>query len=304
MNKKLLLFLGLGIMALTVFFSSCKEDEPVLDPASLVLTPDSASFSGVPGDVKSIQVVATAPAGFVSLKVDKTVGTGTPTVIQTVNDTNGDNTESFTFTYTLLEAEIGEDVVLTFDLEETGTAGATETVSIITNSPAANSFTAILLYAPLGDKSAESFFSTSTGLTYSPAEVNASSEVISDDIDFGYYFGVTDEASLASPAGYESTVFAAQVSGWSVKNDILFKSTTLDASAFSELSTEADIDEVFAAGTEEGNIISGLAVGDVIAFQTDADKAGGSKKGVLLVTDVVGTFNENDYIELEILVQE
>ncbi|HLF33573.1 MAG TPA: hypothetical protein VI583_05025 [Cyclobacteriaceae bacterium] len=304
MKKTLLLFLGLGVMAFTVFLSSCKEDEPVLDPASLVLTPDSASFTGVPGDVKSIQVVATAPAGFVSLKIDKTVGTGTPTVIETVNDTNGDNTETFTFTYTLLAEEVGETVVLTFDLEETGTAGATEQVTIITNSPPANRFTEVLLYAPLGDKSAESFFSTNTGLTYSPAEVNASSEVISDDIDFGYYYGVTDEASLASPAGYESTVFAAQVSTWSVKNDILFKSTTLDASAFSELSTEADIDEVFAAGADEGNIISGLIAGDVIAFQTDAGKDVGSKKGVLLVLEQMGTFNEGDYIKIEVIVQE
>ena len=74
--------------------------------------------------------------------------------------------------------------------------------------------------------------------------------------------------------------------------------------AFNELSTFADIDDIYAGGTDEGQVLTGLTEGDVIAFSTDADKTGGSKKGVILIKTITGTWNEGDNLEIDILVQE
>jgi hypothetical protein len=307
MNKKFL-FPGILLLSLAVYFSSCnKTEEPVLDPASITFNPDSTSFTGVPGDVWTFQVTATAPHGLVNIVVDKTVGTGTPTTLQTITDTGADNTETFSFSYTLLDAEIGESVVLTFTVTETGTSGISKTKTVVTHSPAARRYTAVLLYAPTATKSAKSFFSTNTGHTYSPDSINASVDPLSADIDFGYYYGASDHASLASPAAYAAlsdATLSAQVAGWGAHNDIELKSTAITSSQFAELSTMKDIDDAFAAGTTEGNSMTGLTAGQVIAFATDATKTGGSKKGLMLVKTITGTYNEGDHIELEIMVQE
>ncbi len=290
-----------------VFLASCSEDEePLPEPATILLNPDITSFEGVPGDVVETQVSVSAPAGLVAVTINKTIGTGSPDELMTETPATGENQVVFDFSYPLVSEEVGETVVFDIIVEDAASAtSATKSFTVETSSPPARSYTTILLFAPLQDKSAKSFFSTNTGTTYSPDSVNATNDPLSADVDFGYYFGANDLASLASPAGYSTlSVFGAQVNGWGTLNDIMFKTTTLGASEFIEIGTFADIDEVYDAATEEGNIISGLAVDQVIAFQTDADKAGGAKKGVILVKDIQGTFNENDYIELEIVVQE
>jgi hypothetical protein len=289
-----------------MFLSSCGEDEETPpEPATILLNPDIDIFEGEPGDVVETQISVNAPAGLISVTINKTVGTGSPSEYDKQTPDAGENQLIFDFSYTLVTEEIGEVVKFDIIVEDAGSAtSATTSFTVETSSPPARSYTAVLLYAPLGDKTAASFFSTTTGLTYSPEDVTTTSTAISPEIDFGYYYGVNDEASLASPLGYSSTVFADQVAGWNTLNDITFLSTTLGSSEFNELGTFADIDAVFDAGTDEGNVITGLSVGQVLAFQTDADKAGGSIKGVLLVSDIQGTFNENDYIELEIIVQE
>lgn len=310
MNKKFLL-VGLVLMSFGLLFWSCTKNSetPQVQPASLLFNPDQASFTGIPGNVWTFQVSASAPSGFISLTVDKTVDTGTPVNLKTWT-TAPANVLVDTFSYTLDTAEIGKTVVLTFKLSETGTDGVTKTKSVITNappSPTARSYTAILLYAPAADKSAKSFFSTSTGATYSPDSVNASADPLSADLDFGYYFGASDSASLASPYGYSQLsdpTLSGQVAGWNQLNDISLKSTNLTQSNFTELSTYADIDTAYNAGSDEGDVITKLKIGQVIAFATDPAKTGGSKKGLILVSDIHGIYNPGDYIKLEILVQE
>ncbi len=72
------------------------------------------------------------------------------------------------------------------------------------------------------------------------------------------------------------------------------------------ITTFADIDAAFEGGTQptDASIVSGLAVGDVVAFETDADKDGGSKRGVIEVTSITPGDGVNGRIELEIIVQE
>ncbi len=312
MRARSLLYFGLTLVigSYLLFLASCTEDEePVPEPATILLNGDTFPFEGEPGDTAFTNVSVNAPAGLVSLTVNKTVGTGDPSQEDQVFPNQGENQLFYEFEYVLKSEEVGETVVFDFVVtDQQNAVAATESIEITTVSPTARSYTTVLLYAPLGDKTANSFFSTNTGATYSPDSVLNTAEPLSADIDFGYYYGNTDEASLASPLGYSTlsnTALADQVAGWNTLNSIQFVITTLTESQFNELSNFADIDEVFDGGTpEDGEIITGLQMGDVFAFATDPDKDGGSKRGVILVSNIVGTFNENDYIELEILVQE
>ena len=309
MKAKLLLF-GLGLLSFIVLISSCdKTTETPVQPASLLFNPDSTSFTGQPGETRSFQISASAPSGFVSLVVDKTVGTGSPVELANYPDDNADNVVVQQFTYTFDTTDVGQTVVLTITLSETGTAGVTKMIDVTTNpipSPTARSYTAVLLYAPLGNLMGESFFSTNTGATYSPDSITNTSTALSPDIDFGYYYGTSNHASLASPEGFTSTVFSGQVAGWNTLNDITFKLTDITPSQYTEMSTFADIDDAYAAGSDPTtpNILTQLAADQVIAFATDPNKDGGSKKGLIMVSEISGTTGSNDYIKLEILVQE
>ncbi len=309
--KAKLLFFGISVLTMITLFYSCSKNDNTMPPgpATLTFNPDTASFEGLPGATWSFTVTATAPSGFDSLYIEKQVGTGSPTEYASVTSAT-DNSATYNFSYTLSADEVGETVTFTFTLVETGTSGASATKTIMTDSPPARSYTAILLYAPLSpDKSANSFFSTSTGATYSPDSVNATNDPLSADIDFGYYYGATDLASLASPLAYSKlsdTDLKSQVAGWGTLNDITFKTTSITSSQFTEMSTFADIDQAFASGTASttAGVVTKLAVGQVIAFQTDASKSGGSIKGLIMVDDIQGTYNEGDHIKLDILVEE
>jgi hypothetical protein len=290
-----------------MLFTACNdEEETPVQPATILFNPDLTTFEGEPGAMAVTKVSVSAPSGLIALEVYKTIGTGTPQEYEVVNPNAGENQLFYDFSYELVVAEVGETVVFEFIVKEEGTTpDLSKTITITTTSPTARSYTATLLYAPLGDKSAASFFSTNTGATYSPDSINATVNPLSADVDFGYYFGVNDMASLASPFGYSLLPgLGSQVSGWGTLNKINFKSTTISAEGFIGITTYAEIDEAYAGGTDEGDVITGLTVDKVFAFETDVDKSGGSKKGVLIVKSISGTDGQGDYIELDIVVQE
>jgi len=235
-----------------------------------------------------------------ALVITKTIGDAAGTEYARVTPDAGAFVLEYEFEYVLVEAEIGETVYFDFDVDHDGAEFTAKTITVTTVSPPARSYSATLLYAPLGNNESKTFFSTNTGLTYSMSDVLGSSEVISDDIDFGYYYGSTDMASLSAPSDY----FIYDLCAWSVKNATQFAATSLSSTDFSEIVTFADIDAAYDGGTDAGKIITELAEGDVIAFATDATKEGGSKKGVILIKTITGTDGEGDNIEIDVLVQE
>lgn len=306
------------------FLYSCGGDDEVVLPAmpSIEVDVEGVAITGnaiaaIEGDTADFTITVTAPGVFNTMNIYPSVN-GTAGTVISFPRTDADVTLSdegktavINISYAFTAEDVDTEITWRFegvdDSDQTAEVTFTATVEA-PPSPEARAYTAVLLYAPLADESSEIFFSTSTGETFSPDDVLATTEPVSGTLDFGYYHGANDGASLASIAAYAElsvAVFAGQVSGFGTKNATAFKETTLNASAFTEVTTWADIDEVFdgIAGDGQG-VLTGLEVGQVIAFQTDADKTGGAKKGLILVKTIEGTFNQGDYIELEILVQE
>lgn len=303
---------GLGLLA------SCGDEDtetPAPSAPTLTVSASGGTMAGtgditaVPGDVISFSWSAATPGGFNVLRVSGL----NPILEEDRNDLGletGAVSASGSFDVTVTEDLVGSVVTLDFLLVDDENLQDSETWTITVEappSPAARAYTTVLLYAPLGDSTGTSFFSTNSGEVYAPVAVTGTADPISSTIDFGYYYGVNDEASLASPQSYSqltNAIFSAQVAGWNVLNSTTFKSTTVTSEEFVGISTWADIDAAFDAGTDEGGAITNLAVDNVIAFQTDSDKDGGAKRGVIIIKAITGTFNQNDNIEIEVLVQE
>ncbi|UII31536.1 hypothetical protein LVD17_24895 [Fulvivirga ulvae] len=155
------------------------------------------------------------------------------------------------------------------------------------------SFSAKLLDAPLADGSSETFISLLDGQVY---KINQGEEYV-DFWDFGYYYGATGKASLASTDDYPSSVI-----------DIETIANTSDAlnTAYFALSskTSADFDAIAVSGDlsfvtkPTSQRINQLAAGNIIEF---VDHYG--KKGLIRVTEINGTDGSDGYIEIDVKVQ-
>ncbi|SNT19667.1 hypothetical protein SAMN05421640_2794 [Ekhidna lutea] len=304
LKKNLLSILGLSLLVL--FTTSCGgDDEPVAAAPSVTV---SASVNGeaiasgdevIVGSSVTFDVTVNAEGGVNGLDVN-----GTSYTRSQLNAEAGDTQGTISITSSAItEAQIGSTLVFEFqavdDLDQTSAVVTFEVSAIAAPSPDARSYSAVLLPVPTGDFMNENFFSVSSGTKYSSDDVTSTSESISPTIDFGYYYGSSEEASIASPKGFESTVFSAQVDGWSVKNATVLKTTSMTAAQFNETATWADIDAAFDAGTTDDNgIITNLAVGSVLAFET-VDGV----RGLIHISAIDPGFESNDSITLDILAQ-
>ena len=336
-------FILLAVASMT-FLASCGEEdvEEPIDAPTLSVT--SAASAYALDEVISFTVTYTTPGQFGGFNYSFTATDGETPVEFTKQllgptdlvDEGVDGTAtsgSFTFKpfgdvaiedleFTVNDEDYslaGKDVEFDFEILNASVDGLSATASATFSvdepaSPEARSYTAILLAAPLQDangttasKTSETFFSTNTGLTYSMATINSSSDPLSANIDFGYFYGSGSNATgatLSDPASYP---FAYGQAAWGVRNSTTFRRTSLDASAFAEVTTFAAIDEAFDAADaadSDAGIESGLEAGEVLAFETDADKEGGSKRGLILVNSIVAGDGENGQISIEVLVQE
>jgi hypothetical protein len=307
--KNLFKFLHLFVFAgLIVLINSCGSDDEDPTPNGPTVTTSTDKSAYEVGDTVVVSISFTAEGQLSGINftpiVDDVEGTkqfNAPDVFGLTSEST-DGTFAISFTNLTTEDLVGSTIGVEVEIVDMEGQTATSLVSFTVeapSSPEARVYSTVLLVVPLGNLTGQNFFASSTGEVYSSDDVTGTSMAISPLIDFGYYYGSTDLASIASPLGFESTIFADQVNGWTTKNATVLKSTSLTAAQFTEISTFAGIDEAFDAGTDEEGIIVGLAVGDVFAFETVE-----GTRGLVLVTEQVGTFNEGDNIKIDVIVQE
>ena len=128
-----------------------------------------------------------------------------------------------------------------------------------------------------------SSFASITGEVYQIAEAKANSALI----DFLYYYGANNMATLAAPDDADAAnVFTGTdgLASWTTKNSTKFKATSMTTAEF-----DAIADDLLIVSNATGATASTehpLEVGDVVAFTTDGDKAGGSKMGLIKVAAI------------------
>ncbi len=307
MNK----ILTMTAIASMVFLFSCGDEDTETPAPSLPTIAVSTTVNGTaatspltvyPGDSVGFSVAITAAGGFNTYRVYSSVDGGTATQLADNTRTKlevavGTSTVSDAASTIVEASAVGSTITFEFEVVDDADQTATTSIEMKVESPEARLYTGTKLLAPAGDGTNKNFFSVATGTLYSKSEVNATTEAISPMIDFGYYYGTSDFASIASPAGFETTVFSSQVSGWGTKNATILKTTALTAAQFTEMSTFADVEAAVDGGTLDTNgIISGLSVGQVLAFET-VDGV----KGLIHVAAIEAGFESNDFIQLDIV---
>jgi hypothetical protein len=169
------------------------------------------------------------------------------------------------------------------------------------------SYTAKLLAAPLAGDTASSstravFFSSSNGATLNFANAKAGSATV----DFGYFFGGTTSAVLASPDDYLTTVNNNYVSRFGTKNATRFK--TLTSASFSAIARNGQIDTAWNEGTLTPSSSSGIGVAGSRAIQLQVNNVlvaqfASGKKAILVIKDVQTGTGASGSITFDIKVQ-
>ena len=241
-------------------------------------------------DTFSIIVSISAEVGFNTLNVS---GNVTSTVNR--NDLNlASGTKDVDITFNISSGSLGEGNIDFEAVDEEGNT-ATTSFSFVVVSPKAKIQTAVILYAPLGDLSSETFYSILNNETYSRNEVESTADPISASIDFGYYYGSSDNASLASPAEYP--IYNLTDAGWMTRNATILSTTAITSAEYLEMVTVSDL-EAAISGIDLSNAngtVTNLSEGDILIFKTVEDI-----QGLINVSAISGTNGSDGMIEIEI----
>lgn len=154
-------------------------------------------------------------------------------------------------------------------------------------------FSAKLLDAPLADGSSETFISLLDGQVY---KVNQGEEYV-DFWDFGYYYGGTGLASLASTSNYPSDIINVPVVAKTTEplNNTYFVISSKTVADFDAVSVSGDLDFITKPVSER---VNQLEVNDIIEFVDDY-----GKKGLIKVTEINPGTGSTGFIKIDIKVQ-
>ncbi len=122
-----------------------------------------------------------------------------------------------------------------------------------------------------------SCYASSTNTVYKIAEAKANSSVI----DFVYYYGPNNLATIAAPDDSDAATVYASLTTWTTRNTTKFK---LESSLSEEEFNGIENDALIASQTDITNsAVTKLNEGDIVAFETAA-----GKKGLFLVKNISG----------------
>jgi len=217
--------------------------------------------------------------GKVSTAYDSTFSTASYSVTISGNAAGSPGTESWLFTIT----------------DNNGNSAA---VSVIITTTAAITYGDVTSYTNtiLGsyNSTVGSSFASSNGTVYSLADAKANPTII----DWLYYYGATNYATIAAPDDADANTVFIGVNGlstWSHRNATVFKKVT-DAITWNTITNDSLVLIETQTGVTSTSITS-LAVNDVLAFITEA-----GKKGLMKVTAITG-LDDSGTITYDVKVQ-
>ena len=300
-------YLSLLAVSSLGFLVSCGNDdevEPAKNP-TLEFIGDTGLTSGdrsVPAG-EEITTKVTAGSGESGTNLERftiKVATNGATAA-TLFDTTGLTGESFKYTAKFFTQGVAGTSVYTYSIVDNKGRTTDKSYTITTTSAntgaAINTFST-QLFGSFNNPN-PSFFATSTGTRFyrNTAPANASK------IDFVYFYGATNQATIAAPNDNSFGTGAGQIStlgvqNWTKRNATTFKETALSATAFDAISTDAQIVAAYSGGTNTTvtSRATMLTAGKVLAFKTEA-----GKQGLIKVTSITGTTDGT--ITLDVKVQ-
>lgn len=299
-NFKTLFVLFLLGAAAFGYSCSSKTDSTTTTPQnpSLTVSP-STDQTAKPGDMIAFAIVgasnSTSNSGLT--KIHASVATANGSNVGTAWDsTLAKKPTNLGVNYTFsvpAGATDGTVYTITFTLTDDKNNTATSTRNInVKIATTLSSYSAVMILVPSTDKMSKTFYSSSDNTLYSRTDADNSSSTQSK-IDFAYYYGVSNHASITSPYGMPTVI--QNLAGWSVKNNTMLGLTTLTSANFDAADNAA---VVSANSSATMSTVTTLIAGDVLAFKTVA-----GKMGLIRVSDIKGTYNDGDYMKIDVKVQ-
>ncbi len=285
--RKLSVFL-IAALAVVTIMSSCKKDDDPVGPPNL-------NFIGGEGYVDTdatipvntlfkVGILATSNTEtnekLSTLRLTRTVD-GTAFIDTTF--TIDENTFNIDFEFNALENGVVENIafLLTDKAGQTAEKSLTLTYEMI--------YTNVVKHTDINMGSHNddfgSFYASQTNTVYNIADAANNQSMI----DFLFYKGVQNAATIASPADADAnTVYDIQ--NWETKNATLFQETDITAEDFDAIETEFDFPDF----TGELSDINNLEAGDVIMFKTVENML-----GLIKINELN---SRGDYVNLDVVV--
>ena len=226
-------------------------------------------------------------------------------------DLVGDDKKDFEFQINLpAPMAEGESIVYTFwattgrgdfrDVSKRNAIDATALGTITVNygtptiGSGINEFTTIILAAPLADGTSETFLSLYNSTVYKISEGEETAALW----DFGYYYGASGLASLASTRDYpDSVINVPTISGVADAelNEAFFSLSTTTSAEFDAIALSSDLDFIAASTNQR---VTTLNTGDIVEI---VDNYG--KKGLIRVDAITPGNGTDGQITLTIKIQ-
>jgi hypothetical protein len=265
MKKKNYLFL-IGLIGFFGLFTACEEDGTETDDVLTITIASGAPSEAAVGDVISFDVSIVADAKISEIEVRK--GTST---YDTKTDFQNKTSDVYTFEYEVVEADAGQTLEFAFIVTDNkdNTETADYSVTIDDLAPTITEFTAVIMGA---HENADygSFLDAHEGMVYKVSEAKNNQ----DKVDIVYYYGATNQATLAAPDDAGAAEFNVyDLDNWTTKNATRFTDKlTVD---FAGIITSDDIDTE--VGSPSATKANELSVDDVVGFETSDGKKGVAK---------------------------
>lgn len=204
-----------------------------------------------------------------SFSKDTYAGTATFSVIKQSSD------ENYKFSFTVTDKDgltDSKDIIVTISPKTAGSAG--EPI---------NRYTGVVAYGQSATGADEGSYIKSDGT------VVTSSGALNDQagIDFVYFYGATNLASIGAPDDNDIAVILGMTSGMTTKNATRFSTTTISATDFDAMSDDSSISDLTGFSNTKMNQLS---TNDVIAFKTTDGEIGLIKVNSV-VTGADGSIN-------------
>lgn len=301
--KRITQNLLLAVFASLLIFSCGKDDEPTAAAPSVTV---SATIEGTAvtsgSDVTAgssiiVTVDITAPGGVNGLDVNGTSYSRTQLGAEA-----GDTQASITFNAQVLGSDlVGSSVIWEVEaVDDAGQVSATVTFTVNVTSPAVNAYSAVLLGAQ--GNANEGFYDALTNTRYTYANARDASGVNSSPIDLAYYYGNTNQNTIASidDSGLHNVYNSVSlpIEGiFGTRNSTRFLSSSLSATEFADIATDADLETAASFEVSGSSSITQLVADQVIAMQLDADRGGAF--GLIRVVSIDDT-NGDGTITIEV----
>lgn len=295
-KTRFLALLMIGLSAAAVF-TGCKKDEdnPEPKPTVSVEKPSGKAQTVTVGETFEIKFTASSNNELKKVTITHKGVAGTTTTV--LDSTVANNTTSFNFSEMYDAGNVIGTEVYTITVRDKDDLETTEIITITVKSDI-QTFTATIL----GNQhsSTGSFYNVIDNVVMSQANAKANAAAV----DFVYYHGATNQATIAAPDDAPAgTIYNNSSTGlqtWSVRNATRFKSTPMTAAQFDNVSTKIEIET--AASGSSLSAANMLAVGNVFAFITDASHGG--KSGLAKVIAITGDNNTAGTITFDVKIEE